>query len=213
MTVVSQANTYFDQALQHLAADKYDEAIELLTRALRLSLGDLARVHLHRGIAYAYQEQYEAALDDFNDALRRNPYLTDAYNERGNVMRIIGDYEQAIADYGAALHLEEDHYAAYYNRALAYEHLRHYSKAEADLDKAIALKPDIVTAYEIRGRIRARQHRYDEAIADLETYLQMGGGQLYDNHSDTQSYILNLRLNKFLSRFIPPRFLPGHRTD
>lgn len=208
--MATQANTYFDQALIHLDAEEYAEAVEMLTRAYRLSLGDLAEVLLYRGIAYAYLQAYDDAWDDFNDALRRNPFLADAYNERGNLLRLKGDFENAIADFSAVLHIDGQHEAAYYNRALSYEELRRYAEAEADFDRALAMNPQLVQAYEGRGRVRARLRKYDAAIADLEQYLQMGGGHTYDNHSDVQSYIINLRINKFLSRFLPARLLPGN---
>lgn len=208
--MATQANTYFDQALVHLEAEEYHDAIDMLTRAYRLSLGDLAEVLLYRGVAYAYIEAYDDAWDDFNDALRRNPYLADAYNERGNLLRLKGDFENAISDFSAVLHIEGHHEAAYYNRALSYEELRRYEEAEADFERTIEMNPALAQAYEGRGRVRARLRKYDDAIADLERYLRMGGGREYDNHSDIQSYIINLRINKFLSRFLPARFLPGN---
>jgi tetratricopeptide (TPR) repeat protein len=213
LTMTSPIETYFELGMAHFEAGEYAHAIDMLTKALRLSLGDLAEVHLYRGISYAFLGAYDKAQDDFNEAIRRNPYLADAYNERGNLLRMKGNYELAIQDYDACVTLDSAHYAAYYNRALAYEKMGQYAAAESDLTQTIELDPNTVTAYEVRGRIRAVLQDYEGAIADLNHYLRMGGGHEYDNHSEVQSFIINLRFYRFLSRFIPRKFLVGTRLE
>jgi tetratricopeptide (TPR) repeat protein len=211
--MTSPIETYFDLGMAHFEAQEYAHAIDMFTKALRLSLGDLAETHLYRGISYAFLGAYDKAQDDFNEALRRNPYLADAYNERGNLLRMRGEYELAIQDYEACITLDSAHYAAYYNRALAYEKIGQYAAAESDLTQTIELNPGIATAYEVRGRVRALLQNYNGAIEDLNRYLRMGGGHEYDNHSEVQSFIINLRFYKFLSHFIPRKFLVGTRLD
>lgn len=203
--------TYFSKGMDFFHAGDYPNAIEMFTSALRLSLGDLAKAALYRGICYAYLENYDQAFADFNQALRHDIYLADAYNERGSIYQMRGDFHAALEDYNHALHIDDRHYAAYYNRGLTLEELGHYPEAEHDLSQAIDLNPSIAPAYEVRGRIRALLEDYGGAITDLQRYLRMGGGREYDNHSEVQSFILNLRLNRLLSRVIPARFLRGNR--
>lgn len=201
-------DSYFDRGMTFFEEERYEQAAEMFTRALRLSLGDLAEMLLYRGICYAYIGDEERALADFNGAIQRNADLADAYNERGTLLRLNGDDNAAIADYTVTLKLDPRHDAAYFNRALTYEQQRRYQEACDDLDNAIALNPTIATAYEARGRVRARLRQFDGAIQDFERYLRMGGGREFDNHSEIQSYIIQLRINKWLSRIIPARFLP-----
>ena len=205
---MSSVDTYFEQGMAYFEAAEYEKAIEMFTKSLRLSLGDLAEMLLYRGIAYAYLEAYDKALADFNGALQRNAYFADAYNERGSLRRIQGDIDGAIQDLSMAIQIDPKHYAAYYNRGLANEQKRDYARAVADLDKTLAINPTIATAYEARGRVRAALHEFGGAIQDLERYLRMGGGREFDNHSEIQSLILSLRVNRLLSRVIPARFLP-----
>lgn len=209
--MMPQPATYYDEGMRFYEAQEYEQAIEMFTRALRLSLGDLAEIALYRGICYAYLQAYDRAYEDFSEALRRNPHLADAYNERGNLLRLKEQYTAAVEDYTAALHLEPQHYAALYNRALAYEKLGQFTEAERDLDRALEIAPALVQAYEVRGRIRALRKDYAGAIADLRQYLQMGGGHEFDNQSEIQSFVITLRLNRLLSQFIPARFLPSSR--
>ncbi|MDQ7027247.1 MAG: tetratricopeptide repeat protein [Anaerolineae bacterium] len=211
--MTSPIETYFELGMAHFEARDYAHAVDMFTKALRLSLGDLAETYLYRGNSYAFLGAYDKAMDDFNEALRHNPYLADAYNERGNLLRMQAAYEEAIQDYDAAVTIDSAHYAVYYNRALAYEKIGQYVKAESDLTQAIELNPSIAPSYEMRGQLRAMMQNYDGAIADLKRYLRMGGGHEYDNHSEIQSFIINLRINKFLSRFVPHRFLIGNRLE
>lgn len=204
-------SNYYEDGIIYYEQGNYVHAVEALTKAIRLSLGDLAEAHFYRGLCYAYLEAYDKAMADFNEALHYNAYFADAYNERGNLLRLQEDYQLAVQDYNGAITIDPEHYAAYYNRALAYEKLRMFVEAEADLSDAIEINPSIAQCYEVRGRIRALLKDYDAAISDLQYYLQIGGGREFDNHSEIQSFIINLRINRFLSRFVPVRFLPGHR--
>ena len=200
--MTNPVSDYFQDGLLALNAGEYETAIALLTKAINLSLGDLSEIYLYRGEAYAYIERYEQAMADFNEALRHNAYLADAYNERGNILRLRGSLQLAIADYAAAITLAPNHYEAYYNRALTYEDLKQYRAAADDLTTVVALNPGVAPAYEARGRIRANLRDYDGAIADLERYLRMGGGREYDNHSEIQSYLINLRVRRMLTRIL-----------
>ena len=71
------------------------------------------------------------------------------------------------------------------------------------LTRALKLNPDLKAAYEMRGRARAAQFKFDDAIADLSYYLRSGGGRDYDNHSETQGYLLILRVQRLLWRLVP----------
>lgn len=204
-------SSYFDDGMRFFEEGQYEQAIELFTKALRLSLGDLAETHLYRGISYAYLDAYDKAMNDFNNALRKNPYIADAYNERGNLYRLSEDYHLALDDYDATIAIDKTHYAAYYHRALTKEKIGNLVEAESDLTLAIQLQNDVPAFYEARGRIRVEIKKFDGAIADYQQFLALGGGRDYDNESDVQSLMIALRINHFLSRFIPTRFLPNAR--
>ena len=122
-------SNYFEDGILAYEQENYIAALEAFTKAIRLSLGDLAEAHLFRGLSYAYLEAYDKAMADFNEAIHHNPYLADAYNERGTLLRLREDYQLAIQDYHAALTIDPEHYAAYYNRALAFEKLNLFVEA------------------------------------------------------------------------------------
>ena len=198
-------DNYFDLGLRLLDAGEYTEAIAMFERAIKLGLGDLAAVYLCRAEALGALGQWDAAELSVNRALAIEPYLADAYHERGKIRLARREHEGAINDFTMAIHIEPEYAAAHLSRAQAYEARRRYAEAEADLTRALKLNPGLKAAYEMRGRARAAQFKYDEAIADLSYYLRSGGGRDYDNHSETQGYLLILRVQRLLWRLVPWR--------
>ena len=197
-----QITNYFEQGLTELENENFRVAVDLFTKAIRLTLGDLAEVYVYRGVAWAHLEEWANAYDDFNEALYRNPYMTEAYNERGNLYRFQNEYASAIQDFTAAIMIDPTHAEAYYNRGLTYEETKELQLAEADLSNTIELNPTLAVAYEARARIRKGLGNYQGAIADYQQYLALDGGHQYDNHSETQSLIFLLRIEYFIRRLL-----------
>lgn len=196
--VIEHLDNYFEQGLSLMEDGDFAQAVAMFDSAIKLGLGDIADIYVCRGEALAYLGQWREAETSINEALRRQPYMASAYNERGNVRRFQQDDENAIRDYTAAIQIEPTYYEAYYNRALAYEDQHRFAEAEADLTRTLELNPDILQAYEARGRVRASQRKFDQAIDDLTRYLRAGAGRQYDNHSEIQGHLLSLRLQKLL---------------
>ena len=196
-------DNYFDLGLRLLEAGEFEDAIAMFERAIKLGLGDLAAVYLCRADALSALGRWDAAERSINRALEIEPYMAVAYFERGNIRLAQRDNDGAVNDFTMAIHIEPDYAAAHLNRALAYEARRRYADAEADLTRALKLNPELKAAYEARGRVRAAQFKYDDAIADLSYYLRSGGGRDFDNHSETQGYLLTLRFQRLLWRLIP----------
>lgn len=197
------SDNYYDLGMRLLEAGQFEEAIAMFDSAIKLGLGDLASVYLCQSEALSALGHWDAAEQSINQALELEPYMAAAYYDRGNIRLARRDSDGAINDFTMAIHIEPDYEAAHLNRALAYESRRRYAEAEADLSRVLKLNPELKAAYEIRGRVRAAQFKYDEAIADLSTYLRSGGGREYDNHSETQGYLLTLRFQRLLWRLIP----------
>lgn len=197
-----QERNYFEAGLRLLDAGEFEQAIAMFDSAIKLGLGDLAAAQLCRAEALSGLDRWDEALRSVNRALEIEPYLAEAYNQRGIIRRAMRQFEQAINDHTMAIHIEPEYAEAHLQRALAYEGRRRHADAEADLTRALKLNPQLKRAYEARGRARAAQFKYDEAIADLSYYLRSGGGKEYDNHSETQGYLLLLRVMRVAWRVL-----------
>lgn len=191
---------YFDEGLALMDMGDYNGAVVAFTKALRLTLGDMAEIHLHRGMAYVALHRLDEALQDFNQALEHSPYFAEAYCERGAVWHLMEEYAYAVTDYGSALRLNPQDPRAYMGRAMIYERLGQWADAVRDYTSAITHDRSIARAYEGRGRAYRELGDYDGAIADFQRYLRMGGGREYDNHSETQSLLIVLQMERWLQR-------------
>lgn len=195
-------DNYLEQGLNYLDYGDYDNALAMLTKAVRLSLGNMNEILTYRGRVYALLGDFVRAIADFDSALEFNVYASETYNERGLVYLAQERYKEALQDFNFALTTDAQFTEARLNRALVYEAMGLYDECVLDLSLVIQQNPTISQAYEVRGRVYAVQKRYSEAIADLERYLRMGGGREHDNHSETQSFIIILRAQRLLARVL-----------
>ena len=86
---------------------------------------------------------YDAAVLDFNQAVRIKPDMGEGYVNRGAAAIGQHRYPEGLADLNKGIELGVDEPAkAYYNRALAYEGLDDAKAAYFDYQKAVELSPD-----------------------------------------------------------------------
>ena len=195
-------DSYIDRGLDLLDARDFEGAAAQFDSAIKLGLGDLAAAYVWRGEALLQLEDYQAAEQSIHQALLREPYLAAAYLTRGRLRHRQNQIQRAIDDLTWALHIAPDYAEALYQRGLCLEETRRHSEAEADLTRALELDAGLLGAYEARGRLRARRLDFDGAVADLSHYLRSGGGKLHDKHSETQGYLLILRVWRLVWRVL-----------
>ena len=56
-------------------------------------------------LAYADKQEYDRAIADYDEAIRLNPEVATAFNNRGNAYADKHLYDRAIADYDEAIRL------------------------------------------------------------------------------------------------------------
>lgn len=92
-----------------------------------------------RGLEKQKQQESQAAIADFDQAIRLKPNYIDAYYSRGNIRYVLGDNKGAIADFDQAIKLNPYLAYAYNNRGNARSALGEKQGAIADLQKAVDL--------------------------------------------------------------------------
>jgi tetratricopeptide (TPR) repeat protein len=114
-------------------------------------------------------------IEDYDNALRLNPNIPDAYNNRGVAKKKLGRFAEAIADYDKAIQLKPDFAVAYFNRGDAKKALGQYENALKDFDKTIELRPDLPYSYGNKGCTLVALGRYKEALTWLNKCLTLDG--------------------------------------
>ncbi len=68
--------------------------------------GDNYDTYLNRGGDHLDEGEYDAAIDDYNEAIRLNPDRVEAYYNRGLAYVDKGDHNSAITDFNIAIELD-----------------------------------------------------------------------------------------------------------
>ena len=137
-------------------------------------------------VGYLHSSPQEA-IDAYDEAIRLNSGLVEAYVNRGNAKNDLGRYEEAIADLDKAVQLKPEMAEAYVNRGNAKFGLSRYEDAIADYNEAIRLKPDYAMAYSNRGNAKTSLGRYEDAIADYDEAIRLepNNALAYNNRAET----------------------------
>jgi tetratricopeptide (TPR) repeat protein len=108
-----------------------------------LTRADRTATRVNRGIVLVNRRQADAAIADFDRAIRMNPALGEAHVNRGAALMLKSEYEEAVEAItrGIGLNTEEPH-KAHYNRAIAYEALGNLRAAYDDYTRASELAPE-----------------------------------------------------------------------
>jgi tetratricopeptide (TPR) repeat protein len=124
--------------------DKDRHGIDDCTRALLDVSGkhDVAGMLVNRGVIYLSYQRYGLALQDFNDAIKTDPSIGEAYANRGACQIAQRRFAEGKADIDQGLTLgTEEPQKAYYNRGLAEDYLGDEKAAYFDYLKASQIDP------------------------------------------------------------------------
>ena len=101
----------------------------------------------YKGLTAGNKGDYLQAIEYYDTAIKLNPQLIPAYNNRGEAYYRIGNYDSAIQDYTRALELGTEFMETYCNRSEAWLHLGEWDHAREDLAIARGRGVDIVASF------------------------------------------------------------------
>ncbi|WP_041219577.1 tetratricopeptide repeat protein [Desulfitobacterium dichloroeliminans] len=99
------SNSYFQQGLDHLEAERLQEAEEDFLRYLDECPED-AMGHNKLGVVYGKFHDFTRAKACFMNAIELDEHCTHAWNNLGNIARQDGELEQAIRYYQRAVEID-----------------------------------------------------------------------------------------------------------
>jgi TolB-like protein/class 3 adenylate cyclase/Tfp pilus assembly protein PilF len=130
-----------------------EKARTLAERALQLQLG-LPEAHLARGISYYYGDNdYDAALREFEIAQRGLPNESEIYLYIGSIQRRQGKWAESTASMEKAVSLNPKDVWSLQNLTFNYQMLRDYEKANKTIDRALALDPTGLEPLEVKSKL------------------------------------------------------------
>jgi lipoprotein NlpI len=125
-----------------------------------------AAAFFNRGNAHVAKGDHDAAIADFDDAIKLDPRNASAYNNRGNARHDKGDDAAAIEDFDAAIKQNPRYASAYFNRANA-RAAKGDAQALKDYDAALKYNRRNVNAYIARGALLLASGDIRRARADM----------------------------------------------
>ena len=152
------ARQLFELGVKQQRAGQSRQAIVLLSDTITsrgLNGADAARSVFDRGLAFDSLGNSAAAIADYTEALRLEPSLSAARNNRGNAYRRIGQAENAKRDYLAALTIQGGaHQYPYYGLGLIAVQAGDRDGARAYFQKALAAAPGFSPATQSLAALR-----------------------------------------------------------
>jgi hypothetical protein len=127
-----------------------------------------------RGIAYARQGEYQAAIAEFTRAIRRDPTSADAFYNRALVSIEIGNIGQGASDLGTVIEIRPGFVEGYVHRGRLYVAMNEPDKAIADFTEAIDIDPNCVEALFHRSLVHYGRGDHEKALEDAHRIESLG---------------------------------------
>ncbi len=114
----------------------------------------------------------QGALQDLNEAVRADPYNSDAYVQRGITRSRTRDFDGSYFDFEKALELDPEDVTAIYGRGVMHQMKNDIDGALQDFNEVIRLRPRHNLALYRRGSLKFSTGEYEAAIEDFTTIIE-----------------------------------------
>jgi tetratricopeptide (TPR) repeat protein len=166
------ASLYLDRAAIWSGKGDRDKALADCDQVIKLDEnnagGFAVAAHVLKARFQASDGKLDAAIGEYDEAVKLNPKLVALYIDRAALRDRKGDKEQALADYEAAIKADPASGLAYNARGDFYRAQGDYQHALADYDQAIEKQPNDLTAYGNRALVRFYKGDFAKAADDLK---------------------------------------------
>ena len=133
----------------------------------------LAFAFNNRGVAYNNKDQYDLAIQDYDQAIKLDPNLASAFSNRGVTYKNEGQYDRALQDYEQALKLRPNDPGALNGRCFVRAIADQLDQALEDCNEALRLRPDDAHTLDSRGLVYLKSAMPDKAVADFDAALRL----------------------------------------
>jgi tetratricopeptide (TPR) repeat protein len=162
----------FDRAVALHQAGRLPEAEELYRAILNAKPDDFDCLHLI-GVICHQRGDHEQAVRHIDAALKINPRLAPAHNNRGNALGELQRIGEALASYDNAIAVEPAYVEAWVNRGITLTQLGRFEEALASYDRAVVLRAADAAIWYNRGNALKELSRFIEAIASFDRAIAL----------------------------------------
>ena len=155
VTFENKADAYFLRAELYYEESDYAAALEDYAQVLKHGWEDEAGILTSMGTSAYYLEEYDDAIDYFNQAIKKSTRVDPAtYIDRGLIYQEMGKHKLAIKDFSRALTMDPSAAVYYDYRGKSHLELELWREAEEDFSTSLSMYPDDPEIIYLRGRAR-----------------------------------------------------------
>lgn len=151
---------------------QWRDPVSLFMQVLAVA-GSVPIAHDHLGAAFFAEGHTEAAIEQFQSALRLNPKYPDAHNNLGTALFQTGQRDEAFAHLREALRLDPNYARAYNNYGNALLQSGKFTEAVEQYEQALRVKPDYWMARNNLGAALLKLDRKEEAFEQFHEALRL----------------------------------------
>lgn len=186
------ADAFRNRGIALHGANDLDGALENYNQAIRLNGYDF-HAYQNRSVIRAKKGDAAGAAQDYDKAVRLKIDLAKPLLKKGIESRRSALFEKALREFNEAIRLNPDYAEAYFNRGKTRREQGDNEKALHDYNEAIRLKPDFVDALYSRAMVLEELTLLRAALADYTKFMELGGGELYQNEAKVEQTMRYLR--------------------
>ena len=167
-----QAEGHFIRGRQLKDNGVNGNAVRQLTRALQLDPKSVA-ARVVRSYCLSRLGNYDDALDDLNEVIRRYPKYPNIFRIRAGIFFDKGRYPQAVEDYDRAIAIDPTDIISLGSRGNAFLRMRDCDVAAADFLKWLKSEPKSPIAFQNLGLTDFVKGNPQGAVGHLDTAIQL----------------------------------------
>ncbi len=115
--------------------------------------------------------EYERALDEYDQALKKNPTHIHALRGLARTLLQLGQFDESLVKFNDAIAMAPDFAGSYANRGILYDRLGEHQLALSDYRMALNLDPEIAEGPHWLTRFLRNQPEPPPGIAERAAYL------------------------------------------
>lgn len=167
---------YIKRAESYIALKNFDAALVDLNHLLKIPLLDAAtkaEAYTARGEISRDQNDLNAAMADYNAAIRAAPDGAQAYYDRGLIYLAQGEYDKSLKDLNQVASIAPKYIPTYYYLGVLNNQAKQYADAVKHFDTYLQAVTDNFQAYAGRADAYIQQEMYQQGLADLNQALKV----------------------------------------
>jgi tetratricopeptide (TPR) repeat protein len=210
-----QAQRLFNEGALAMNQRDYETAIAKFNGALGKHLDRTYRAYALGDLAFCEYSngRCDDAVRDYTEALKLDPKLAWAYENRGLLRDESAETDQALQDFAEAIRLDPNSYHAHFSRGLIEMERKDPQGAIEDFSEAARIDPSSPAAYYNRGIAYSSKKDYDRALANFDAAIQINPTYATALAERGYVYLQKNELEKAIADLSASiRLRPGHQS-